>query len=278
MSFAFREITAFFTNHALALIIKYQTYFACFFGKKQYASCYKLEGNFIFTFLTQALDVHYTAVRVLKTGARGTVTLLRHIRSGQPCILRQFQGSAAVYEKLLPIRSPHLPQVLAVGERDGQVLVLEEYVQGDSLDELLEGAVCTVRQTKAIAMDVCKALWILHSLGTVHRDVKPENILLRGKEAVLIDFDASRVVTPEQKTDTVVLGTTGYAPPEQYGISQTDGRADIYSLGVTMNIMLTGQHPSRKLAAGRLGHVIQRCTMLAPEKRYQSVLELMEAL
>ena len=214
----------------------------------------------------------------MKEGPRGTVTLLRHKQSGSRCVLRRFQGSSAVYEKLLSVRSSHLPQILAVASEANQVLVVEEYVAGDTLADLLETASCSVYQTKSIAMDVCRGLWILHTLGAVHRDVKPENILLRGKEAVLVDFNASRVMVPEQRTDTVVLGTTGYAAPEQYGLSQTDGRADIYSLGVTMNVMLTGQHPSRKLASGRMGRIIQRCTMLAPEKRYQTVLDLMEAL
>jgi len=214
----------------------------------------------------------------LKTGPRGEVTLLRHRKTGERCVLRQFRGSAAVYEKLLTIRTPYLPQILAVGEQDGQVLVLEEYVQGDSLAYLLEGSTFSVRETRSIALDVCKALWVLHGLDAVHRDVKPDNIVLQGDHAVLLDFDASRVMTPEQQTDTVILGTTGYAAPEQYGLSQTDGRADVYSLGVTMNIMLTGLHPSRQLAKGVMGRIIQRCTMMAPEKRYQTVLDLMDVL
>ena len=74
------------------------------------------------------------------------------------------------------------------------------------------------------------------------------------------------------------LGTTGYAAPEQFGLSQTDGRADIYSLGVLLNVMLTGQHPSAKLAPGHAGRVVQRCTMTNPDRRYRTVRELREAL
>ena len=58
---------------------------------------------------------------------------------------------------------------------------------------------------------------------------------------------------------------TGFAAPEQYGLSQSGPQADIYSLGVLMNVMLTGEHPSRKLADGRLGRVVQRCTQVNPE-------------
>ena len=107
---------------------------------------------------------------------------------------------------------------------------------------------------------------------------KPENVIIRGSEAILIDFDASRIFKSDTNQDTQILGTTGYAAPEQYGIAQTDERADIYSLGVLLNIMLTGKHPSKELASGRLGRIVQKCTMVNPEKRYKSVLYLMEAL
>jgi serine/threonine protein kinase len=115
-------------------------------------------------------------------------------------------------------------------------------------------------------------------MGAVHRDIKPENVILRETGAVLIDFDASRIYKEAQENDTKVLGTTGYAAPEQYGIAQTDGRADIYSLGVLMNVMLTGKHPATVLAGGRMGHIILRCTMMNPDKRFQTIRHLMDAL
>lgn len=80
-------------------------------------------------------------------------------------------------------------------------------------------------------------------MAAVHRDIKPENIILRGSQAVLIDFDAARLHKPEHEADTQILGTTGFAAPEQYGLSQSDIRTDIYSLGVLINVMLTGNTP-----------------------------------
>ena len=157
-------------------------------------------------------------------------------------------------------------------------MVLEEYIQGDTLSYLLSGGLPTEAETLSILRQLCSALWVIHSLGAVHRDVKPENIILRGSEVVLIDFDASRVFQQELESDTQILGTTGYAAPEQYGLSQSDRRADIYSLGILLNILCTGQHPVRTLAPGRLGRVVQKCTMTNPEQRYQTVGQLLEAL
>ena len=214
----------------------------------------------------------------LKNTPAGGIWLLRHKKSGRQYILRRHEGSGEVYRKLLGVSCRNLPRIYDVAEKDGRVAVLEEYVSGDRLDFLLEGGPLRPNEARGIALQLCRGLYVLHSLNAVHRDVKPENVLLRGDEAVLIDFDASRVVKDQQRTDTVVLGTTGYAAPEQYGISQTDGRADIYSLGVMLNIMLTGKHPSRELASGRLGRVVQRCTQINPRKRYKSVLYLMEDL
>ena len=220
----------------------------------------------------------YEPLRIMKENDRGSVTLLRHKTTGKQFVFREFEGNAQVYRRLLAVDCANLPRIEEVAERDGRVAVLEEYIAGDTLADLLEGALCTPREAKEILVQLCRALWVLHRLGAVHRDVKPENVILRGREAVLIDFDASRVYKDDHETDTQVLGTTGYAPPEQYGLSQTDGRADIYALGVLLNIMLTGKHPSRALAEGRMGRVVQKCTMMNPEKRYKTVLHLMEAL
>lgn len=228
--------------------------------------------------LLRAVDQYFDEVKVLRRSARGVITLLRHRKTGKRYVFRQFMGSADVYRRLLTVECPHLPRIEEAVDSDGRVAVLEEYVQGDTLLFLLEGGLLDWTEAKKDTQDVCAALWVLHSLGAVHRDVKDSNVILRGSDAVLIDFDASRIVKPELATDTVVLGTTGYAAPEQFGLSQTDGRADIYSLGVLLNVMLTGQHPSRKLASGKAGHIVQRCTMMNPDQRYQTVWELRDAL
>lgn len=238
----------------------------------------KLEGILIYNWLLHTLQEEFELVRRMKESTRGSVDLLRHKATGLRFVLRHFTGSAEVYRKLLDYSCPNLPVTLEVASRGEEHLVLEEYIQGDTLDFLLKDSRFTPNETKKIITQVCKALWVLHSVGAVHRDVKPENIMLRGDEAVLIDFDAARLYKPEESGDTQVLGTTGFAAPEQYGLSQTDRRADIYAVGVLMNIMLTGRHPSKQLARGRLGRVVERCTQVSPDKRYPDVIKLMEAL
>lgn len=226
----------------------------------------------------EAVTTEYDTLHVLKRSPRGTVSVVRHKKSGTRYVFRRYSGSGEVYRRLLPVLCPHLPQIMEAAEQDGQTAVLEEYVQGDTLAELLMGARLTEREARQVTMQICQALHVLHSMGAVHRDVKPENVILRGSDAVLIDFDAARIYKDESESDTQVLGTTGFAAPEQYGIFQSDERADIFSLGVLLNIMLTGKHPSREMTAGKMGRIVRKCTMTAPEQRYQSARALMEVL
>ncbi len=226
----------------------------------------------------EAVTTEYDTLHVLKRSPRGTVSVVRHKKSGTRYVFRRYSGSGEVYRRLLPVLCPHLPQIMEAAEQDGQTAVLEEYVQGDTLAELLMGARLTEREARQVTMQLCQALHVLHSMGAVHRDVKPENVILRGSDAVLIDFDAARIYKVASESDTQVLGTTGFAAPEQYGIFQSDERADIFSLGVLLNIMLTGKHPSREMAAGKMGRIVRKCTMTAPEQRYQSARALMEVL
>ena len=236
------------------------------------------EVRTIFSFLLTALERDFAEVRLLKQSPRSRVTLVRHKQSGHCMICRRFHGCGDVYRSLLEIDCPYLPRILEVVEKDGEVIVLEEYIQGDNLAFLLECGPLSPTYARHLTRQLCNALWVLHCLGAVHRDVKPENVILRGDQAVLIDFDASRVFKPNNREDTQVLGTTGYAAPEQYGLSQTDGRADIFALGILLNVLLTGQHPSQSPATGRLGRIVQRCTMTNPQKRFQNVKDLLEVL
>ena len=184
----------------------------------------------------------------LKAGSNGCVYLVRNTESHARYVYRVFNGNADVYRRLLGICCPYLPMIHQVKEENGIVYVLEEYIQGDTLAFLLEGKPLTASHAKRIIGQLCYALEILHGIGAVHRDIKPENIIIRGSDAVLIDFDASRLCKIDNSSDTRIMGTTGYAAPEQYGFAQTDARTDIYALDILLNEMMTKRHPSSYLA------------------------------
>lgn len=116
-------------------------------------------------------------------------------------------------------------------------------------------------------MGLCKVLRHLHKNGIVHRDIKPSNLLLGADGHIrLIDFDAARETKTDAEQDTRLLGTKGYAPPEQYGFAQTDERADIYALGVTFRELLASA-----ASKDRWRHILNRCTALEPKRRYRHV-------
>lgn len=226
----------------------------------------------------EALFASLRREKVLKSGGRSQVSLVRTQTSNMRCIYRVFAGDGQAYRALLSVQCPYLPKVYAVAEEDGTVRVLEEYIQGDRLDEVLSCGPLSEEQSRSIVQQLCYGLRELHALGVVHRDIKPENVILRGSDAVLIDFDVSRISKADQNADTRVMGTAGYAAPEQYGFHQTDARADIYALGVLFNVMLTGQHPSHQLAEGLYGEVIAKCIEVNADRRYGCVEEILSAL
>lgn len=222
---------------------------------------------------------HYDLVRALSRRDGDEVLLLCHKTLGRELVVRSYREPIAAYERLKTVRHPHLPEVLDSQRfSDGQV-VLEEYVHGTALSDVLERTTFSYRNARRLLYGIGAALIALHSMQVVHRDVKPENVMISDDgRAVLLDLNASRLHVPEKRADTVVLGTIGYAPPEQFGISQSDATADVYALGVLLNVLLTGCHPSERLATGRAGRIVLKCTQIDPGHRFPSVEKLLEVL
>ncbi len=230
--------------------------------------------------LIENIMAEYDLIHILSNKNGAKVLRMRHKTLKRDMIVKHYDEKVTAYELLKVIRHKNLPEVYdAISCDDGQI-VLEEYIGGISVANVLESGKYTYRGAKTVLYGVCNAVYTLHQMGLVHRDIKPENVLI-SKEGVvkLIDLNASRKVSPEKKDkDTVVLGTIGYAPPEQFGIGVSDERADIYAIGVLLNVMLTGEHPSRCLAGGKAGRIVQRCTRIDPQSRFPTVEKLMQAL
>jgi len=212
----------------------------------------------------------YSLVAVLSEKNECQVLRLRNKATGQDLVLRSFPKHIDAYEVLCAISCENLPEVYdAIDVDDGQI-VLEEYIDGITVADVMQTGKYHYWGAKKVLCAVCNALSVLHNRGIIHRDIKPENVMVeKTGRVVLIDFNASRKESASGK-DTVIMGTVGYASPEQLGLSQTDGRTDIYAAGVLLNVMLTGKHPTECFAKGRAGRIVRKCTALNPDNRYQS--------
>ena len=184
------------------------------------------------------------------------------------------------YLKNNPIH--HTPKIHHVVEDGSTLVVIEDYVPGDTLEEVLsrEGSL-PEEQVLDIAIQLCKILQAFHHAvpPIVNRDIKPSNIKLTEDGIVkLLDMNAAKYCNDFASKDTVLLGTQGYAAPEQYGFGASNVQTDIYAVGALMNVLLTGKLPAEQKAPGKLRGIIVKCTRLAPEQRYSSIDAVLGAL
>ena len=218
-------------------------------------------------------------VKALTQRGGKSAAVLRHKSLGTQIVKFNFEGDASIYNMLKNISHPNLPKIYSVQSNGTKCEVIEEYINGTTVADILKSGLYTEDGVCSIIKNICSALDTLHSLNIIHRDIKPENIMIDSSGNVkLIDFDAARIFKTYQPQDTSFIGTAGFAAPEQYGINQTDCRSDIFALGILMNVMLTGEHPSKKLYDGKLGKVIETCINIDPNKRYPNVRELVSKL
>lgn len=186
-----------------------------------------------------------------------------------------------VFDYLKANPSHYIPVIEECLINDGQLIVIEEYIEGKSLEELISEKKLSEAECAYAAVELCRAMEPLHEAKppVICRDLKAENIMVDSKgDLKIIDFDIARIYQEGKNRDTVLMGTAEYAAPEQYGYFQTDSRTDIFSLGVLMNYMLIQKFPVEKIAEGRMESMIRKCISMNPEDRYQSVRELREEL
>ena len=228
-------------------------------------------------FIEKTLQL-YSLLGVLSEKNYCKVLRLRNKKTGKNLVLRSFPRPLAAYTKLQNVLCANLPEIYDVLEMNDGQIVLEEYIDGITVAQIMELEKYRLSGARKVLYGVCDALTVLHEQGIVHRDVKPENVIIDSNgRVVLVDFNASRIESDATK-DTIVMGTVGYASPEQLGLSQTDARTDIYAAGVLYNVMLTGQHPSATIASGKAGRIVRKCTAVNPDERYQTAAELWSAL
>ena len=256
----------------------------------------------------EIIDNKYEVLKEIGRGGMSIVYLAMDRRLNKQWAIKEIKKvandgkNAVVIQSLLAeanlmkrLDHPNLPRIVDIIDNGKTIYVVMDYIEGESLDKILKTSGAQAQELVIEwAKQLCGALLYLHSQNPpiIYRDMKPANIMLKPEGGLkLIDFGIAREYKAENTSDTVNLGTKGYAAPEQFGkMGQTDARTDIYGLGVTLYHLVTGQDPcdppyeilpirqwNPALSSG-LETIIQKCTQINPEDRYQSCHELMYAL
>jgi hypothetical protein len=229
------------------------------------------------------------------------VKVMHREMSEQPDQLERFRQEARAVAKL---SHPNVVAVIDAGEDGGHPYIVFEYVEGETLKQRIArlGALDT-QEALAYAIEIARGLTVAHARNMVHRDIKPQNVLIDAEgRAKLTDFGISRQLEQDGMTATGrVLGTTDYVAPEQAMGHPVDPRSDIYSLGVVLYEMLIGQVPfhadsqvgvamkhvneempdvqqRRPEVSAATALVVERATDKDPAQRYQQVGEMIDDL
>ena len=229
-------------------------------------------------YLEQQLAAYYDEISPLGSGK----ILYHHRETEAPLICRNMApgDDLSAFRRLVGRTHPNLAEVYDVIEDETAPAVLLEYVPGRSLDEILGDEPPKYEAVRRMALDICDGLIALHSMEIVHKDLKPENVIITPEgTARLIDYGIATVFGEDRPPQTALLGTVGFAAPEQFGFNRTDARTDLYSFGVLLNVLLAHEHPTAKqYREGQPGKIIRRCLQTSPEDRYASAVELRKAL
>lgn len=223
----------------------------------------------------QAILSNYETLTTIDS--RNRVVLVRDIRDGKIYVQKKASmSSESVFARLKELKVSGVPKIYEVLHDDDELIIIEEYIHGYTADEYF-GSMKEVTEDDIIrfGLSILQILKRIHSLNPaiICRDIKPSNLMISQGRWYIVDFDIARNYVPDQDQDTCIMGTASYAPPEQHGFAQTDERSDIYSLAVTMNVLLTGHFPRQNSANSDtpLVEIIQKATMLNPQDRYQTV-------
>ena len=252
--------------------------------------------------MTTTFNDTYEIKSIIGRGGMSTVYLAEHKRLHTRWAVKEvhkrqaarfdFLAESNILKKL---QHPMLPRIVDIFEDPDSIYLVEDFVEGITLEDLLKRQ---KRIDEATGLqwfrDLCGVLGYLHRQQPhpiIYRDMKPSNVMLQPDGTLkLIDFGIAREYKQDSSGDTTYIGTKGYAAPEQFGKAQTDARTDIYSLGVTMYHLLTGKSPyeppyqfvpARQLVpelSHGIEHILDKCIQPEPERRYQSVDELLDDL
>lgn len=265
------------------------------------------------------LKGRYAIRSTIGQGGMGRTYLAQDLeRFNETCVLKEFippQDSIEVSEKakelfrreasvLYQIRHPQVPEFRATFESDGRLLLVQDYVEGKNyrnllLDRLKSGQTFSENEIFVLMQQLLPVLSYLHSHNIIHRDISPENLMLRSQDnlPVLIDFGVVQETNAKLNSQmgipaSTVAGKAGYAPPEQLQSGNAYANSDLYALAVTSIVLMTGREPSELFDSINLAwnwqqfanvnpafaRVINQMLSYKPTNRYRSADEVMQAL
>lgn len=219
----------------------------------------------------------YEQLKVLADTNKCKTLLMRNVDTGQ-LVVKKIMHKAAfdIYKGLKEIKNKNLVRVYECFIQGDECVAIEDYVNGKRFDDYYQGNRLTLQEAVTRAEELCNGLKAIHEKGIVHRDIQPKNIIISNEGTLkIIDFDISRKENHEKSKDTELLGTVGYAAPEQYGFSQTSNRSDIYSVGVVLKEFFENQG---LLSNEYLEEIVNKCMEIDPKNRFSDVNELMVEL
>jgi len=250
------------------------------------------------------LHDRYEIVSILGRGGMGTVYLANDLKlKGKRWAIKEtvhraedFDAFAREAEILMRLNHPHLPNIVDYYGPDsrGYTYLVMDYIQGRTLEQEFElaGRSMPFARVLKYAIQLCSLFGYLHAQRPhpiIYRDLKPGNVMIDEQDQVrLIDFGIARDYKNGQNSDTVQIGTIGFAAPEQFQLAQTDPRSDLYTLGATMYYLLSGgryyyaeQVPLSRFRDDlpeRFVRLVDRLLRSRPEERYQSAEEVRREL
>jgi hypothetical protein len=237
----------------------------------------------------------YQIDEVLGRGGMGIVYLAQDLRLGRLVALKSLPAAVAASPELrerlrrearaaATISHRAVATVYALEEIDTHLYIASEYVPGRTLSSEIANGPIPLERARTIAREVAQALAAAHDAGVIHRDLKPDNVLLTADGVKVVDFGIAHIEGPESTRLTkagAMLGTPAYMAPEQLLGGTIDRRADIYAFGVMLSEMLTGRHPLQGASPPvpiAFATAIARCLQTDPAARFASARELVAAL
>jgi serine/threonine-protein kinase len=252
------------------------------------------------------IDGRYERISVLGEGTTATVYRVRDVQTGEARAIKMLSPRLAVHEAVRDrfaqeasvtarLRHPNVVKVHGTGEHEGTPYIVMDYVRGGTLKERVEErGPLPPRIASAVLQQALHALHHAHAEGIVHRDVKPNNVMITADGTPrVVDFGIGRATgrDPRFVTDPgSVLGTFGYMAPEQsIDSADVDNRADIYAAGATLYAVVTGRRPGELYRADEdpallasvpvpLRPIIKKATRYQPDDRYRTAAEMAKDL